>query len=312
MSEQEKPEAPKSEDKALTTQAPEKTPVAIASGTGIQISNLNDLWRFAQYVALSGFAPKDMQKPESIMIAIEMGLEVGLKPMQSIQNIAVINGRPSIWGDAAKALVEASGLCESFDEWFDGDGENLTAVCEVKRRGRTRPVKWTFSVADAKVAGLWQKRGSSGAPTPWVAFPRRMLQMRARGFAMRDAFPDVLKGLCLLREEAKDMPTIDVTATATVVDALRTVDALVGKLDAETAPPANEPKVDAETGEVLNESQGVEEEPLIARVQRLKIERQLTDGKFVKQFRKLPVDMNDLELAEVIAALDATTEAAMS
>ncbi len=52
---------------------------------------------------------------------------------------------------------------------------------------------------DAKRAGLWGKGG------PWTAYPKRMLQMRARGFALRDAFPDVLKGMISV-EEAQDYP----------------------------------------------------------------------------------------------------------
>jgi len=52
-------------------------------------------------------------------------------------------------------------------------------------------------VEDAKRAGLWAKQG------PWTAYPKRMMQMRARGFALRDAFPDVLKGM-ITAEEAQD------------------------------------------------------------------------------------------------------------
>jgi hypothetical protein len=57
-----------------------------------------------------------------------------------------------------------------------------------------------FSVTDAKKAQLWGKGG------PWSQYARRMLQMRARGFALRDAFPDVLRGL-ITAEEAQDYPT---------------------------------------------------------------------------------------------------------
>jgi len=67
-----------------------------------------------------------------------------------------------------------------------------------KRKGR-KPVETRFSVEDAKRAGLWGKGG------PWTAYPKRMLQMRARGFALRDAFPDVLKGMISV-EEAQDYP----------------------------------------------------------------------------------------------------------
>jgi hypothetical protein len=73
------------------------------------------------------------------------------------------------------------------------------AVCVAKRKGR-KPVTARFSVEDAKRAGLWGKQG------PWSAYPKRMMQMRARGFALRDAFPDVLKGM-ITAEEAQDYPS---------------------------------------------------------------------------------------------------------
>jgi hypothetical protein len=152
-------------------------------------------------VAKSDFAPKDFRgKPESCMLAIQHGSEIGLSPMQSLQNIACINGRPAIWGDAALAVAMASAVCESVTEAIDGEGDNMVATCSAKRRGYERPTVVRFSVADAKKAGLWGKSG------PWTQYPRRMLQLRARGFALRDAFPDVLKGL-VTAEEAQDYPT---------------------------------------------------------------------------------------------------------
>jgi hypothetical protein len=127
--------------------------------------------------------------------------------MQALQNIAVINGKPSVYGDAAMALVQASPVCEDIEEYFDGEGTpNPVAVCVAKRKGR-KPVVAKFSVEDAKRAGLWGKQG------PWQAYPKRMMQMRARGFALRDAFPDVLKGL-ITAEEAQDDPTEERSAPA--------------------------------------------------------------------------------------------------
>ena len=130
---------------------------------------------------------------------MQWGAEIGLAPMQALQNIAVINGKPSVYGDAAMALVQASPHCEDIEEYFEDEGTpNPVAVCVAKRKGR-KPVVAKFSVEDAKRAGLWGKQG------PWQAYPKRMMQMRARGFALRDAFPDALKGLITV-EEAQDFP----------------------------------------------------------------------------------------------------------
>ena len=166
----------------------------------LQPQTFNELLQFANMAAKSSMVPTAFRgKPEDIMLAVQMGSELGLSPMQAIQNVAVINGRPSVWGDAMPGLCRASPLCEDIIERMEGEGDTQTAVCIAKRRG-AEPVIGKFSVGDAKKAALWGKQG------PWTQYPSRMLQMRARSFALRDAFPDVLKGL-IAAEEAEDMPT---------------------------------------------------------------------------------------------------------
>jgi hypothetical protein len=170
---------------------------------GLALASFDDAFRFSQMVSKSEFAPKDFRgKPESCMLAIQAGSEVGLSPMQSLQSIAVINGRPTIWGDAAMALVQSSPVCEYIKEYVEGDGDALVAVCEAKRKGYPSPTVVRFSVADAKKAGLWGKSG------PWQQYPARMLTLRARGFALRNAFADALRGL-ITAEEARDYPNDD-------------------------------------------------------------------------------------------------------
>ncbi len=182
----------------MTTATTALTTTTQQPARGLALSLFDDLWRFAQIVAKTDFPPKDFRgKPEACFSAIEHGAEVGLSPMQSLQSIAVINGRASIWGDAALALVLASLACEWVRESVEGDGDAMVAICEAKRRQFERPTVVRFSVADAKKANLWGKSG------PWQQYPKRMLQLRARGFALRDAFPDVLRGL-VTAEEAQD------------------------------------------------------------------------------------------------------------
>lgn len=174
------------------------------SNKGLQLSTLDDMWRFAQCVVKSGFAPKGMEKPESVLIAVEMGYEVGLSPMAALQNTAVVNGRPTIYGDAALALVRGSGLLDFYEEKQVGTkGKDDFGYCvTAKRKGDNSKYSETFTVADAKTAGLW------GKPGPWTQYPARMLKFRARGFLLRDAFGDVLKGMRTY-EEAHDYIDVD-------------------------------------------------------------------------------------------------------
>ena len=182
-----------------TTQlATQKAPVKF-SRAGVELATLEDAYRFATAVSKSGFAPKGMESVESILIAVQFGAELGLTPMSALQSLAVVNGRPSIYGDAALALVRGSGFLESYTQSTSGEGEHMKAIVTVKRNGE-QPITAEFSVSDAKKASLWGKSG------PWTQYPGRMLMWRARGFALRDAFGDVLRGLATT-EEVQDIPT---------------------------------------------------------------------------------------------------------
>lgn len=166
--------------------------------------NVEQALAAAEHLAKSTLVPKDYQgNPGNILVAMQMGAELGLPPMQALQNVAVINGRPSLWGDAVLALVRGSGKLEDFHEEVTDE----KAVCTVHRKGDSKPVVREFSMEDAKKAGLAGKSG------PWQQYPKRMMQMRARSFALRDAFPDVLRGVWSA-EEAQDAPMRDVTPDA--------------------------------------------------------------------------------------------------
>lgn len=163
-----------------------------------------------------------------MLVAFQMGAELGLRPLQALQNIAVINGRPCLWGDAMLALVTGHPEFVDIHEEIGDD----RATCTVKRRNRTAVTR-SFTMADAKKAGLADKAG------PWQQYPRRMLQMRARGFALRDAFPDALRGI-VSAEEARDMPPeLDITERAEVIQRpAETRAAVVARALAPPEPPA--------------------------------------------------------------------------
>lgn len=158
-------------------------------------SSLQEAMEYAKIIAGSTMVPRAYQgKPGDILVAVQMGADLGLKPMQALQNIACINGKLSVYGDGVLALVQANPALEDIQESFDYSTN--TAICVVKRKGH-RAHTVTFSIEDAKRASLWGKAG------PWSQYPKRMLQMRARSFALRDKFADALSGL-ILAEEAQD------------------------------------------------------------------------------------------------------------
>lgn len=201
---------------------------------GIVPQTIDEVFRLAAGIAKSGLAPAGMKTPEAITVAIMHGLEIGLPPMQAIQRIAVVNGRPTLWGDAVPALLLSRGF--KLSEHWSGEGMERQAVCVITRPDGDK-IERRFSMADAKKAGLLGKQG------PWVQYTDRMLQMRARGFAARDGAADVLSGL-YLREEMEDVEQTmrDVTPTKEVItpSSGKALPPLVGEQPMAAEPPLDE------------------------------------------------------------------------
>ena len=179
----------------------------------LEPTNTEEAAALAERLASSQLIPKSFQgKPNDVFVAMMWSRNLGLPIVQGLQNIAVINGRPSIWGDAALAIVKASGLLESFKETLAGMGDSMTATCTIVRKNEVDPYTASFSVYDAKLAGLWGKQG------PWKQYPKRMLALRARGFALRNAFPDILLGIGIAEEEQDITPAETASAEPTPIN----------------------------------------------------------------------------------------------
>lgn len=184
------------------------TDLVMPEANQIKISRLDDslfskelaphYMQLAGKLASSELVPKSFRgRPQDLFICWAMGYQVGLNPEQSMQCIAVINGKPAMWGDDLLAL------CMSHKEFEDiieepilKDGAIIGYTCTVKRKGKADKIN-PFTLDMAKRAGLLAKGGV------WTQYPERMLKLRARGFSLRDAFPDALKGI-KPREEVED------------------------------------------------------------------------------------------------------------
>ena len=182
-------------DLALTTRQPSE----LSRLPNFEPHDIASLELFAKIISNSELAPKDYRnKLENCMVAIMMGRELGLSPMQALQGIAVINGRPSVWGDALWALVLSHPEYGGCDE----EVTEAEAKCVLRRirRGVASSVTETFSMADAKKAGLVGEKDGEGKNTPWKTYPKRMMMWRARTFAARSLYADALKGLSSAEE----------------------------------------------------------------------------------------------------------------
>lgn len=152
-------------------------------------SDLEAAYAFAERISKSKLIPESFQgKPDDILVAMMWANNLKMPVLQILQGLAIINGRPVLWGDTALAVVRASGLLEDMKEEIQVVDGVLVAVCSMKRKGQSTAIVRTFSFTQAKTAGLAFRN-------VWSKYPQRMLQMRARSFAIRDGFADVLNGI---------------------------------------------------------------------------------------------------------------------
>ena len=183
-------------------------------GFGITAINWEDAFRMAKVIADSEMIPKGYRgKPADVVVAMQMGAEVGLGPMAALQSIRVINGQPGLYGDGFLAVIMASPRYVRHEEYYvtaqgevvehlsvkDLTEDETTAVSKFWRKGIEKPFTGTFSIADAKKANLWKKEG------PWQEYPARQMKWRARGWGGRDGFAAELRGMKMVAE-LEDMP----------------------------------------------------------------------------------------------------------
>lgn len=200
-----------------------RTPIQTGGAVAAIVpQNFDDAWRIAGALAAAGMGPKDIDTQEKVLAVMMAGAEIGMPPFQSLQSFAIINGRPALWGDGMMGVVRKHGVrVEERTEGLIADG-TFVAYCKVTRPDTGEVIERSFSVVDAKRAGLWQteakvrrknfKTGEFYEATndsPWFKYPQRMIPMRARSWALRDGCADMLRGM-KMAEEVQDYPPEDV------------------------------------------------------------------------------------------------------
>ena len=202
--------------------------VALGRG-GVEFKSFDELWNWCSGVARSALIPDAYRsKPHDIMVAVQMGMEIGLRPMTALQNMAVVHGKPSLYGEIVMALIRQAGVMDEavFAEHYEysSDGQVQAAVSVMGRVGGS-PRTERYTVEDAKQAGLW------GSGQGWKKYPKDMLLWKARHRNARALFSDVTHGL-MPRELAEgDQPA----TTVEQVDPAEGLDELVRKHAARAA-----------------------------------------------------------------------------
>lgn len=162
----------------------------------MDFSNFENAWKTAEMLSNTRCIPKEFWgNPADILVIVQCGHELGLRPMTSLQNMMIVNNRPSIYGDAMLAVCmrtigQKHGFIDCIEVYESSTGE---WTCTILRDGR-EPIIRTFTMQEAKDAGYLSKPGA------WQTNRKRMMQFRPRSFGLRDMFPDILKGVPTIEE----------------------------------------------------------------------------------------------------------------
>ena len=163
-------------------------PVVPTGDTPLEAHSLEQAMKLASTFAPSVLLPTHLRnRPADVLITILHGRELGLTPMQALNGIFVVEGKPSVSAQMAVALVKRrADVCEYFT---CVESSETRAVYETKRRGEPQAVRMEFTLEEAKRAGLTSKKGA------WQTYPKVMLRNRCSMHLARDIYPDLVAGV---------------------------------------------------------------------------------------------------------------------
>lgn len=161
--------------------------IAEINASTMMPATFNNRYQMSKILASSGLMPKGMETAEKVCVALQYGYELGLSPMVSVNNIAVVNGKPTLGTDIMHAIVRHSKEYGGV-EWVCQDDKKAECIVHRINVNYKEDVRGIYTIEMAKAAGLAQKDN-------WAKYPARMLKHRALSYALRDAFPDVLSGI---------------------------------------------------------------------------------------------------------------------
>lgn len=178
----------------------QQPPVAPAALVPVRFEpeTATEAWQLSKYYERSKLLPKQLVSTADVFVTIMAGRDFGWSPMQSLRGIYVVEGKPSLASDAMVAIAKTSGKCKYF-RLIQSDAKSATY--ETHRDGDPEPVRMSFTIAEAEIAGLLAKKG------PWHSYPARMLRNRAKSILCKEVYEDIFFGTY----EADEAAEIDVT-----------------------------------------------------------------------------------------------------
>lgn len=157
-------------------------PPAVVEASDAPWANWDQKVQFASRLIATGFLPANIKTPAQVIAIIMTGQELGLPPMQSLRQINVISGKPTMSAELMMAKMLQGGVTL---EWVKNGDDGKEAVLKAKRK--TTSFTGRFTIEQAREAGLMTKDG-------WRKYPGAMLRARVISLVARVVAPDLISG----------------------------------------------------------------------------------------------------------------------
>lgn len=181
------------QDNLPTTQVGKQIPTIWNDST-----MLEKAWKSAQFLAKTDIVPQTFKKPENCLIALDISNRTGMQPLTVMQNLYVVQGKPSWSGQMCIALINGCGRFTPLEFTFVGEIGADSWGCYAHAKRLDNGKEYTSDIVTigmAKKEGWYNKTGSK-----WQSMPVQMAMYRAGAFFGRVHCPDVLMGLPLADE----------------------------------------------------------------------------------------------------------------
>jgi hypothetical protein len=177
--------------------------------------SIEEMTEWAKVIIDSGLLPNTISEPAQVVTIIQHGKELGLSPHVALNNVNVIQGRPTLSSTIIGALLKRRGIEWIWDEDFeiikDKEGKAAKTTTGAANRRTTIHFYWKSSITDrvmeATHAVTWAQFEIAGYTTKqnWERFPKEMLRARCLSSAVRALFPEVLSGFYTDIEMAEEL-----------------------------------------------------------------------------------------------------------
>ncbi|QXN74968.1 RecT-like ssDNA binding protein [Gordonia phage Posh] len=169
---------------------------------------MNTAYELAEAMCGTALVPATYRgKPQDGTAAILYGAELGLTPIQSLQQIFVVHGTPAIYARTMVALLKSRG----FKIWTESSSDEAVTVMGQAPDGTAEGSTWTIeraekagyvpTIDDATGKYKVNSKGNLIGNEKYLTDPQAMLYAKAAAEVCRRLAPDVLLGIAYTRED---------------------------------------------------------------------------------------------------------------